>query len=147
VVEKLNWQITNNMFGYTSHLIVGDVVVPVAENLELDWQRNQKSFRKGYWFRAPKISVSELATTLSFLSELENPFNLEVFGDDVEKLSASLRLKDETDAATVAWTLTTTWMKWSPDAERELKTQKPTKLRVGKSGQIKATITVTSIEP
>lgn len=144
--KSLEWQKTSNMFGHTYHLKIGDELILVAENLEQDWQQRQKPLRKGYWFRAPSISVADLATTLSFLGDLENSFDLEVMGESADKLSSSLRMSNETDAATVAWTLTTTWMKWSKSDEKDLKSHKPPKIQVTKSGKIKATVTVTGLD-
>lgn len=144
--KPLEWHKTHNMFGYSYSLKIGESQVTVAENLEQDWQAHQKNLRKGFWFRAPHISIANLATTLSFLGDLENNFDLQVTGESADKLSASLRLSDETDAATVAWTLTTIWMKWSKSDEKELKSTKPAKIRVTKSGKIKATVTVTGLD-
>lgn len=143
--KSLAWQHSANMFGHTYHLVLGDDTVLVRENLETDWQLKQKNIKKYFWFRAPSISLADLGTTLSFLSELENTYFLEVFGESQDKLSASLKLSDETDAATLAWTLTTTWMKWSKSEEKELKSRRPSKVKVGKNGKITVKVQVTSL--
>ena len=143
--KSLAWQHSANMFGHTYHLVLGDEPVLVRENLETDWQLKQKNIKKYFWFRAPSISLADLGTTLSFLSELENTYFLEVFGESQDKLSASLKLSDETDAATLAWTLTTTWMKWSKSEEKELKSRRPAKVKVGKNGKITVKVQVTSL--
>ena len=143
--KTLEWQHSSNMFGYSYTLVVGDSKVVVRENLEQDWLVRQKNIRKGYWFRAPTISVEDLGTTINFLSELENPYNLEVYGDTPDKLSASLKLSDETDAATLAWTLTGTWMKWSKGDEKDLKSRRPAQVKVGKDGSVKVKVQVSSL--
>lgn len=143
--KSLAWQHSANMFGHTYKLVLGDDTVLVRENLETDWQLKQKNIKKYFWFRAPSISIADLGTTLSFLSELENTYFLEVFGESQDKLSASLKLSDETDAATLAWTLTTTWMKWSKSEEKELKSRRPSKVKVGKNGKITVKVQVTSL--
>jgi hypothetical protein len=143
--KSLDWQHSANMFGHTYHLVLSDETVLVRENLETDWQLKQKNIKKYFWFRSPSISLADLGTTLSFLSELENTYFLEVFGESKDKLSASLKLSDETDAATLAWTLTTTWMKWSKSEEKELKSRRPAKVKVGKNGKITVKVQVTSL--
>jgi hypothetical protein len=143
--KSLEWQHSENMFGHTYHLTIGENSVLVRENLESNWLENQKKSRKSFWFRAPSVSLSELGTTLSFLSELDNTYFLEVFGDTSDKLNASLYLSDETDAATLAWTLTGTWMKWSKAEEKELKIRKPAKVKVGKNGKVTVKVQVTSL--
>ena len=143
--KSLDWAHTTNMFGHTYHLMIGESQLLVRENLENDWLSRQKNIKKHFWFRAPKISLADLGTTLSFLSELENNYLLEVFGESEDKLSASLKLSDETDAATVAWTLTGTWMKWSKNDEKDLKSRRPAQVKVGKDGSVKVKVQVSSL--
>lgn len=161
--EKLTWAHTENVLGHTYHLQVGSETWEVASNLEKDALSKNRSLRKCFWFRAPKISLSRLSTTLEFLDSFDGAFCLEAWVNrpteaEVTRNSraepwfdASLKVGDETDAATLAWSLTEIWMKWSKAQEQEfkqdLKPKKALKVTVDKDGnvRVKGKITTSSL--
>jgi transcriptional regulator len=142
---KLNH--STNMFGTTVSIQVGEDVHVLADNLEKSFKKLNKRIEKGYWFRSTETDLSRIRDTVRFLENLEQPFHFQLWHDD-GKWDMSLRVSDETDAATVAWSLNGILLKWTPEEEADLKrsrNQKPLKARVTKDGKVKVKITVASI--
>ena len=157
--EPVTWTHTQSMFGHTYSATLNEQSWKVVENQEEDWLPKNKKMTKGYWFRSPKLSLTQLAKTLDFLTSMDHPYWLEVWAtvSEVKEnetpqptlFDASLRLKNEDDAMMLAYSLTQIWMKWSKENEAEfkqkLKPQKPTKIKINKDGTITAKVTVTSL--
>lgn len=139
---------SETMFGhtYTYQLPDQSDTITVLENHAEAWHLNQKRVSKPfYWFRAPRINNSQLTTTLQNLADLGAPYELKVWHSE-KGLDASLKVTDEMDAATWAWSHTDIWSKWSDSEEKSwVAEQKPRKLKVNKDGSIKVRVTVSEI--
>lgn len=145
--KQIRFDHTENMFGHTHTYQLPDTdVVTVLENHELNWQVNHKRVSKPFfWFRAPKISVAQLAVTMQDVCNLGAPYELKVWHSD-KGLDASLKITDDMDAAQWAWGHTEMWAKWSDAQEKEwVAAQKPRKLKVLKDGTVKVKVTVSQI--
>ena len=128
-----------SMFGTRVSLVEGDQTHVLAENLDTSWRKLNKKVEGGYWFRAPTINLERAAITARFLSQLENPFQWEIYSTD-GKWDALLRVSDEGDAEYAAFSLNGIYDKWTREQEAELKQQpkaKPLKAKVGKDGKIR----------
>lgn len=138
---------TENMFGHSySYTHNGETHVVVA-NADAAWHTNNKRVTKPYfWFRAPTISKQALAQTLRNLSDLSHKFEFKLWQSD-KGLDASLKIKDDMDAAQWAFSHTESWAKWS-DAEEKawLTEQRPRKLKIRKDGSVKVKVTVSTIQ-
>jgi hypothetical protein len=150
--KKSKLTVTENMFGRSFELKCGDQVHTLVTN-----QQDGQWLRKGnlgtanyWWFRAPSISVEQLGQTVRSLAHMQHAFEFHVWYTD-NKLDASIKISDEIDAATFAWSHTEMWMKWSTQAEAELsKGRRPTpalKATVDKNGKVRVRgqVTVTSM--
>jgi len=147
--EKAVWKQESTSLGHTYHLAQGSESWLVTENMETDWTVKNRAIRKYFWFRSPRITLSQLETTIDFLSSMDGAYNLEVWATQEERdgkkaeaqFDASLKLANSDDAATVAWSLTEIWMKWSQDAEKELKAslrpRKALKATVDRDGNVR----------
>lgn len=136
-----------NMFGTTVSIQVGEDTHVLAENLLKSWKKLNKRQPKAFWFRAPNATMEQIRTTAQFLENLEQPFHFQIWHDQ-GKWDASLRVSDETDAATVAWSLNGVLDKWTQEEEQELRASrnaKPLKARVGKDGKVRVKVTVSEI--
>lgn len=148
--KQIRFDHTENMFGHSySYQLPDSDKVTVLENHELNWKVNHKRVTKPFfWFRAPKISVAQLAVTMQDVCNLGAPYELKVWNSD-KGLDASLKISDDMDAAQWAWGHTEMWAKWSDDQEKEfiasLKSRKAPKLKVDKHGNIKVKVTVSQI--
>lgn len=145
--KQISFIHSENMFGHTyAYELPDQAPVTVLENSEHAWHMNHKRINKPYyWFRAPQISQSQLSQTLKNLCDLGTPFELKVWHSD-KGLDASLKISDELDASTWAWSHTEMWAKWSDDAEKSWKAeQKPRKVKVLKDGTVKVKVTVSQI--
>lgn len=139
-----------NMFGHTYQTVIQDAPVILAQNLESDWRTLHGRVGKNYfWFRAPKINLMQIGASLQHLRDLSNKFEFKLWHDaDTDTWDASLKLADDMDAASWAWSHTEMWAKWTKQAETELvksRKQKPAKIRVSKSGRITVKATVSTI--
>jgi hypothetical protein len=163
--KPVTWQHLSSMFGHTYSIALEDQNWKVAENLEEDWLLKNKKIAKGFMFRSPRLSLNELASTIDFLSGMEDQYFLEVWATVPDKaksdsssgstktpevkFDAMLHLKSQDDAMMLAFSLTETWIKWSKQEEKDhqksLK-EKPAKLKINKDGSITTTVKVTSIK-
>ena len=147
--KKLKLTKTNNMFGYTYTLSNGTdnwVINPVVAK-ETDFTKKNKSVTHYFWFRSPSISLSSIDNTIDFLADVDDVFKFEVWEND-GKFDASLKLSNEDDAQSLAWSLTEDWLKWSQQDEDDLKKKmnaKPQKVKIDKNGNVKVTVTVTTL--
>lgn len=139
---------SETMFGHTYHTQVNDQLLILATNLESDWKKLQGRVNKDYfWFRAPKITVTQIAHSMKHLCDLSNKFDFRIRHDAQSNTwDASLKLSDEMDAANWAWSHTEMWTKWSAAQEKaHVQSLKPAKIKVSKSGRITVRTTVTTI--
>lgn len=161
--EKLTWTHSEGVLGHSYALTARSDSWTVAENLDNESLAKNRSLRKCYWFRAPRISLERLATTLDFVDSFDDSFDLEVWVNrpteaELEKtpkaecwFDASLKVTGAGDAATLAWSLTEIWMKWDKAQENEfkqnLKPKKALKVKVDKDGNIRVQgkVTATSL--
>lgn len=146
--KQIKFQHVENMFGHTySYQTLDASTVTVLANHEHNWRQNQKRVSKNYfWFRAPRISQAQLAITLQDLCDLTAPYELKVWQSD-KGLDASLKITDDMDAASWAWSHTEIWAKWSAAQEKEfIQSLKPRKLKVLKDGTVKVKVTVSEIQ-
>jgi hypothetical protein len=154
--KKLAIQHDRSLFGHTYTLVKGDLSVEIIKNMDSDFKKNAGRITKNYyWFRAPKISQAALMESMQGLCNLEGKHQLEVWAtvnENQEPLfDASLKLVDDVDAASWAWSYTDVWMKWDDAAEKEfkagLKPQKGLKVYTDKDGnlKVKGNITVSQI--
>jgi hypothetical protein len=146
--KQIRFEHAENMFGHTySYQTPDHTMITVLENTEADWMHNHKRVVKPYfWFRAPTISVSQLAVTMRDLCDLATSYELKVWHSD-RGLDASLKITDEMDAATWAWSHTEIWAKWSDSQEKEfVQSLKPRKLKVNKDGSVKVKVSVTTLQ-
>lgn len=150
---KMKWQITSNMFGVTCELKGKSQTFLAGENIENDVFLNQMKkqiTKKFFWFRAPKITTDEIQETVECISNLDGNFSFDVWETD-GKLDASLKVVNESDAATIAWSLTRTWMKWDEHQEEDLLSEKkPVKIHIEKDSDgnitgVKADVTVKTL--
>lgn len=148
--KGVKFSVTSNMFGHTTTAKINGQVVTLTENQESNWMEHNARLVDGYWFRAPSITQEGLISTLAALGQLDGTYGLEVWADG-DRLDGSLRVATEDDAATVAWCLTNTWMKWGRAAESELKASrreaKPLTATVDEHGvvRVKGRVRVTQI--
>lgn len=155
--NKLSIKHDKGLLGHTHTLVHEDLSVEISKNMESDFRKNASRISKNYyWFRAPKISQAALEETVQGLCNLEGKHQLEVWVTQQENKSplfdASLKLVDEVDAASWAWSYTDVWMKWDDAAEKEfkdgLKPQKGLKVYTDKDGnlKVKGKVTMTSLD-
>ena len=147
--EKATWKQESTSLGHTYHLAQGSETWLVKENMETDWTVKNRNIRRHFWFRSPRITLSQLETTIDFLSSMDGAYNLEVWATQEEQdgrkmdvqFDASLKISDATDAAMVGWSLTETWMKWNQESEKELraslKPRKPLKATMDRDGNVR----------
>ena len=152
--KACEWKNHSGILGHSVTLVEGSRTWDVASHMDLDWSEKNSPLRKGYWFRSPRITLAQLAVTLDFLTSMDHRFCLEVWTRPSTKgvddwFDASLKVSDATDASSVAWSLTEIWMKWDRAQEKNLladfKPSKPTRIQVGKNGQVTARVTVTTL--
>lgn len=145
--KQIRFEHSENMFGHTyTYQLPDQDVVQVLQNHDADWRVNNKRVGKPYfWFRAPHISNAQLAVTMRDLCDLGAMYELKVWHSD-KGLDASLKISDDMDAASWAWSHTEIWAKWSQAQEKEFtQSLKPRKLKVNKDGSVKVKVTVSEI--
>jgi hypothetical protein len=154
--KKLSIQHDKSLFGHTYTLVQGDLSVEIIKNMDSDFKKNSSRITKNYyWFRAPKISQDALMESMQGLCYMEGKHQLEVWAtvheNQAPQFDASLKLVDDVDAASWAWSYTDVWMKWDDAAEKEfkegLKPQKGLKVYTDKDGnlKVKGKVTVTEL--
>ena len=148
--KKAKLVVTENMFGRNFELRCGDQTVSLAQNLQADqWLRRGKLGTANYWwFRAPSISVAQLEQTVRSLAHMEHAFEFHVWYTADQKLDPSIRISDEIDAATFAWSHTEMWLKWSKESEAEIKSssKRAPRITVDKNGRARVKVTVSGIQ-
>ena len=155
--KRLSFHRSHNMLGHTCHVATGNHKFVLVENQDQDFLKKNKNLgEQYYWFRAPKITLSQLSTTAENLAHLEDRFKLEIWAsfkepDQDPKFDASLKIADQIDAATFAWGHTEMWMKWDAAQEKDLVKQlkssnKPLSGKLTKDGKVRVTVTVSTLE-
>lgn len=144
--KKLSISRNSNVFGH-SYQLLSEPPITLAANLEQDWTvLNRSRLPKYFWFRAPKISALQLEDTVKGLANLEDRFCFEVWQNG-QVFDASLKIVDETDAETWAWSYAHYWQKWSKNQEQEWRSSinsKP-RVKVNSKGQVKITVQVSTL--
>lgn len=148
--KKAKLVVTESMFGRSFELRCGDQTHSLAQNQqEGQWLRRGRLGTVNYWwFRAPRISVAQLEQTVRSLAHMEHAFEFQVWYTDDQKLDASIRISDEIDAATFAWSHTEMWLKWSKESEAEIKSRskRAPRITVDKNGRARVKVTVSGIQ-
>ena len=146
--NRLQWKLVKNVFGNNYVMSNGkqDWVIPEAQ--EKNWKPKQRNLTEFYWFRAPRINISQIEQVLGFLSETDGNFYFEVWETDGE-FDASIKFATKEDAENLAWTMTETWMKWDTNSEEDWKEsrkpKKPLKVKINKDGSLTVNVTVTTL--
>jgi hypothetical protein len=144
--QKIHHQ--KSILGHSYHVDTADGPYELANGLSEDWtQLAGRVSENYYWFRAPTITLAQLADTVQCLHSMSGKFELALWADG-DKFDASLKVTDELDAAAWAWSFAHFWAKWSPEQEKEFQAAKKSKpkLRVGKNGTVKVKVQVSTIE-
>lgn len=144
--KRLKFEHESNMFGHSYFYQHDQTRVQVLTNCEQAWHVNHKRVSKQFfWFRAPKLTQAQLEVTMRDLGDLASHYELKVWLSD-KGLDASLKLTDDMDAAQWAWSHTEMWAKWDDQQELDLAaSQKPTKIKVDKHGNVKVKVTMSEI--
>lgn len=129
-----------SMFGTQVKMHVADEQILLQDNASQSWKRNNKRLvSDSYWFRSPQITLDQLRDTMPVLSNLESDFEFRVWHNQ-NKFDAHLRVKTESDAAQVAWSLMGTWVKWDQAQEDQFtqaaKPPKPLKVTKNADGTV-----------
>ena len=138
---------TENLFGHNYTVADDENSVELASAVELDWTSRQRRLKQCYWFRAPRISLDQLADTARGLVNTDGRFQFDIWRTE-HSWEASLKFEDEMDATTWAWSRAHYWQKWDAAQEKQLLQQlrsRPKKARVTKDGRVKVTVQVTTL--
>jgi hypothetical protein len=153
--SKLVFRDESDMFG-TSIMLqnhnksYNETIVKTTTPIKNPFKKSDSKLEGGFMFHSPDMKNDGWESTANLLNDFEGPFSIEAsYDSESKKVESTLRVAEKMDAASIAWGTINTWEKWSIEKAKEAAEEKnkKDKIFVDENGNLKATVTVNTLEP